>query len=362
MKKAPLNFMSLSQKALFDYLTARGYDAHKPLLISFDGDKTVINRAKGYHFLSERVIDMFAKFRDNPHFIVTMNTGSDAKNYLPIKDQINHHQPNIFVAGRAVHFNNIIYSDSNAHFSSTDKQQLWTLFVDGTIPFLDVKDGAGNTFFTNGNRAHERYLGHHRPVNWFSGLSKNIIDIESDKKAEAIFFAMDILRVEIPFLAQDGFTKLIDAINQKNRAYIEKAARRFFAFEDTSHLVFIPAPTNKSRGVQMQREVASLRIICSEDIANKGLGLRYLTSQLMIPPSNVIYFGDSAEDKANDAIVKTVLPEATLIITDNGDSSAKDLADFTTFSIDEDGVPQAVDKLVMFQERYSLVSSQTAQR
>lgn len=348
-------FNQLTLDEIHTYFTQQGYQSGKPMLLSFDGDKTIVDRDRGAHFLSKAVIAMFYTLRDDPRFIVTMNTGRDADNYIPLKEQTGHEEPNIFLAGRVIHHEGKIHTHPIAVFSVNLKRTMWRQFVEGTIPFLDVKDGKGNTFFVSGKRGLEHYYGHHRPAGWFDTLPLHAIDIDTDPEAEKKFMAMEIVRAEIPFLSVNGASDMVQAINTKDRQATKEIAENLLEIDEPLEMLFIPAPTNKTRGEQVRNEIGSIRILVHDKYVNKGVGLERLATMLEIPATNIVYFGDSAEDKANDAIIKTVLPKATLIITDNGEEAAKQFADFIVEPVSEDGVPKAVEKLIDFQKRYSTV-------
>ncbi len=103
----------------------------------------------------------------------------------------------------------------------------------------------------------------------------------------------------------------------------------------------------------MAREIGSVRILAHDSVVNKGTGLRFLSKLIQIEEGNIIYIGDSAGDKTNDTLVKTIMPHSTLMITDNGDEAAKEHADFVVGSVETDGVPLVIRKLIEFQEMYS---------
>lgn len=347
-------FNKMSAPDLFNYFQQKNYQANKPLLISLDGDQTIVNRNKGSHFMSRAVIKMFKKLRKNKQFILTMNTGRDLTNYAPLQKQTGHREPNILLSGRIIYYQGKAIIDKKALFSKSLKIKLWRQFVDGSIPFLDVKHKKGNTFFVKKSRNLTKYYGHHRPLDWFRVIKMNIMDIDINKETENIFYALDIVRAEIPFLLNSQNAGIIKAINNKDQRVVKKYALANLDLENSVDLMFIPAPTHKSRQ-EIVKKIGSIRILIHDKYVNKGTGLHWLAKLINIPPANIVYFGDSAEDKANDIIVKKLLPSATLIITGNGGAEAKKIADFTVESVARDGVPKAVDKLIDFQKRYSQV-------
>lgn len=357
MRNIANEFYKLTLSDLFNYFQRRGYSKDQPLLISLDGDKTIIDRDKGAHFMSRAVVKMFKKLKGNQQFIVAMNTGRDLFNYLPLQKQTGHKEPNIFLSGRVIKRKDKIWIDKKALLSIGLKKKLWRRFISGFIPFLDVKHSLGNTFFVSGRRHLEKYYGHHRPIDWFKDLKINIIDIDKNKMAENIFQTFKIVRIEVPVLRNNETIELIKAINKEHRGTVKKITRQKFSLETESKLMFIPAPANKSRGERLTKQIASVRLLVADRYVNKGTGLKKLAKMLKVSAANIIYFGDSAADKANDIIVKAVLPRATLIMTNNAEANAKKYADFTVESVAKDGVPKAVDKLIEFQKRYSKIKN-----
>lgn len=354
MNPQSLQFDQLTRTRLWEYFNKKGYKNDKPLLLSFDADKTIVDRSRGAHFMSEAVKEMFQKLIENKHFVVTINTGRDATNYLPIQEQTNHREPNIFVSGRVIRHKGKVYTDPQAVFSNGLKSNLWDQFIKDAIPFLDVKHSNGNTFFVKGSRNLEKYYGHHRPVDWFDALPFEIIDADTEKTAQEKFNKLQVVRVEIPFLYRNEPVEVLEAINKEDAKKAQRIAEERLKIENELDLLFVPAPAHSTRGGEMKTEIGSIRIVVHDKYVNKGTGLKYLAELLSIHEQNIICFGDSAGDKANDAIIKTVLPKATLIITGDGEREAKGFADFIVEPVERDGVPKSVDKLIEFQKRYSL--------
>lgn len=357
MKFQYKQFNQLTMAQLGRYFHQKGYKSNIPFLLSFDGDKTIVDRERGAHYMSDSVKAMFSTLSQDNRFIVSMNTGRDATNYRPLLEQTGHREPNVFVSGRVIHHQGKIYTHPQAVFSKELKAKLWDNFKRGIIPFLDVKHGKGNTFFVQGGRGLNKYYGHHRPVDWFDDLEKELVDIDTVEGAREMFNSLDIVRVEIPLLYKDEPVEVLEAINQGEQEQVGEIAKERLNIQSEVDLLFVPAPTNKTRGDDMRKEVGSIRVLVHDKYVNKGVGLQKLARMVGVPGANIVYFGDSAADKANDVIVKTILPRCTLIITDNGEEEAKSFADFVIEPVSEDGVPKAVDKLIKFQEMYSTISA-----
>jgi hydroxymethylpyrimidine pyrophosphatase-like HAD family hydrolase len=347
-------FLNMSTEQLAKYLQGKGYEPSRPLLLSIDGDKTIVNRDQGAHFISSDVKKIFKDLQEDTRFIVSMNTGRDRRNYLPIQLQNNHAEPNIFLAGRAIYYDDTVITPKEAILSKELQAILWKKFTSGELGFLDIKTADDNLFFISSSRNLHKLLGHHRPKGWFDNLEFNAIDIDTDPAAEEKYLSLDILRAEIPFTKTQN-AALLKTINGKDREALRNSMHLFFEDIEVSDINFIPAPTNRSHDPHYIDQVASVRIVTSERLVNKGTGLKVLADALNVPYQNIVFFGDSAEDKANDAIVKTILPECTLIITDNGEENAKKYADFITDNVASDGVPKAIKKLIRFQDNHSLL-------
>jgi hydroxymethylpyrimidine pyrophosphatase-like HAD family hydrolase len=208
-----------------------------------------------------------------------------------------------------------------------------------------------------GSRGLERYYGHHRPIDWFNALPFDIIDADTEKTAQEKFDNLIVVRVEIPLLYKNEPIEVLRAINKEDSKKVEIIAKERLRIENKLDLSFVPAPVHITRGEQMKTEIGSIRIAVHDKYVNKGTGLKYLAELLNIPEQNIVCFGDSAGNKANDAIIKKVLPKATLIITSDGERTAKEFADFLTEPVERNGVPKAIDKLIEFQERYSEVKT-----
>ena len=322
-KKLSKQFSELNLAQIREYFYQKGYRSDKPLLLSFDGDKTTVDRNRGAHYMSGTVRAMFKKLSLDKRFIVSMNTGRDATNYLPLQKQTGHSEPNIFVAGRVIRHQGKIYTHPQAVFPKLCKEVLWKQFTQGIIPFLDIEHGKGNTFFVQGSRKLQKYYGHHRPVDWFNELDIEVVDTDVVKNARKLFDELDIVRAEIPVFYKDEPVEVLEAINQEEQGRVTEIARSKLGVQGKVDLLFVPAPTNKTRGEKMRKEIGSIRMLIHDKYVNKGVGLKNLAKMVGVPDQNIVYFGDSAADKSNDAIVKTVLPACTLIITSSGEKKAK---------------------------------------
>lgn len=108
-------------------------------LLAIDCDRTIVDRQKSSHFLSDEVINSFQKLRHHSSFIVTINTGRDRTSYQPIQNKLSHIDPCIFLSGRVLHFKNQIVTLPEAIIPHSFCCLLWKLLWNGKIPFLDIK-------------------------------------------------------------------------------------------------------------------------------------------------------------------------------------------------------------------------------
>lgn len=185
------------------------------------------------------------------------------------------------------------------------------------------------------------YFGLYKPKDWYLSVFPVVNSLSNE--SEKLYHALKIVRFELPFFRKD-FPVLFQAIHEKNKPQLMQIASTLFGTENCKNLQFIPAPSHPSN--QSNLEIAYIRIMVENSHVNKGVGLKNLIHSLNIPESHVICFGDSAGETASDALIKSILPESTLFITDNGDSHAIECADFLIKNVSENGVPQAIEMLM----------------
>lgn len=356
----PKHIQDLNVKELASHLLRKGWQREKPFLLAMDCDRTLVDRSKGAHFISAEVIAMFQKFNTHPNFILAINTGRDWTSYQPLQAKLSHSQPCLFLAGRVLQHQNLSSVYPEALLPKVFCQAVWKKFIQGHIPFLDVKHREGNIFFAVKNRLMGAYYGSYRPVDWFKNIhiEECLVEQESNQEVNALskFLKMDIVRLEIPLMCHEN-ELLFQAVQKSDQKMMLKLFASFLNLTEKQleRMHVIPILPHPSRADL--KDIFFIRLIIHNAFVNKGVGIRQLMQSLSLPEGNVICFGDSAGATASDAVIKTVLPKATLFITDDGDHQAQAKADFLIKGVSNNGVPEAVsllDLLCRGDERYLL--------
>jgi hydroxymethylpyrimidine pyrophosphatase-like HAD family hydrolase len=315
---------------------------NSPFLLAIDCDRTLVDRKRGSHFVSDEVISMFNDLRNDKRFIVAINTGRDLTSYRPIQVKLSHLQPCLFLSGRVLYHSSQLVTLPSAVIPQSFCSVVWEKFKNEGIPFLDIKHERGNTFFVLENRDMKKYYGLYKPIDWFNSVCQNENVLTKECK-EDCFHNLKVVRFEIPFFKTD-YREIVDAIQENNREEVSQMAMNFFGLKNCDLLQFIPVNVDSLRKKYL-KEVAYIRVVVNAELVNKGTGVKALMNYLSIPEPNVICFGDSAGDTASDAVIKQVLPHSTLFITEDGDTRAAKCADFLIKSVSKNGVPEAVSLL-----------------
>lgn len=334
-----------SAQSLLQYFVDKGCDVDKQFLLAIDCDRTIVDRKAGAHHVSHEVVQMFKKLQADKRFVLLINTGRDLTSYYPVQVQISHSSPCLFLSGRVLHLNDHSVTLPMASLPKKFCNTIWNQFIEGAIPFLDVKHDKGNTFFNLKERCVDHYFGLYKPTDWFEGMTLHF----SEQREH--FFSLNVVRMELPFL-KSKHGELVNAINNNDEIQIKKLMNKFFGVENSEQLEFIPVKTH-SKQPKFQSEIAYIRVIVNPNKINKGTGIKHLIDHLKIPESNVICFGDSAGVTACDTAVKQILPKSTLMITEDGDENAFSHADFLIQGVSEEGVPKAASLLIQAFDAYN---------
>lgn len=333
--------MNLLHHSLSELIEKHKVDGSKPLLISLDCDRTIVDRNKGSHALTTLTIHTLRNVLRDPRFHIVFNTGRDFTNFQPIESALDCLVTGIFVGGRITYENNTLTVDEKAVLPSAFLTALANAMTNSHIPFLDIKHTLGNTFLVMDDIDAKHMLGHHRPLDWYETLRKNIVQVSKSEVFSALFAIKDIVRVEVPILRAVA-PKLLEAINTKQSVQSDFFSLLQYPVDET--LMTILAPCHSSRG-DLKQLVGSVRVMVSNAIVNKGSGLKKLQNSLGVPNTNVIMIGDSADPTANDVIVKAVIDGSMLFVPSDAKKNALDIADLVIPSVNEDGVAKVLQGL-----------------
>ncbi len=340
----PKTLAHISQIEFKEFFLNKGTNLKQSLLLSFDCDRTIIDRNKSSHHINIEIINLFAQLQAHPQLIPIINTGRDLTNYQPIQRQLKGDMPCIFLSGRVIKQKMNIETAAQALLPLSFKEKVWEYFYRGSIPFIEVKYEQGLLFFTYCDRQVEDLLAHHRPADWYKNLEKPIIDVKEKDLSKDIFMNLPIVRMEIPFLKRNCLL-IYQLIYQKKQLELEQNLIEFFHLDQDHPLLFVPVHTAAFKEKE-GKEIGSVRVMVKNEHINKGIGLKNLAHKMEIAEANIICFGDSSGETAGDQIIKTHLPQATLLITDEGDLLAKQKADYLIPSVSYNGVTLAVNRIL----------------
>ena len=343
------DLQALSLPQLRSALEKAGTRLDRPLLLSFDCDDTIVDRARGPNFITPAVVQMFESLRNQPRIHLAINTGRDALSYLPIEKQIGAVDSCLFVAGRVLRRGCETSVLANARLSSELLARTWDLFKDQVVPYLDIKHEGGFYFIAPRHLGAEKYFGHDRPPDWFAQIDKPIYYLEEEPDPRAILMKTAVVRMEVPLLRKRHPT-LVGMIDRKE---LESATDELCALfgPHPPDVMYLPAATSHLQD-QSLRAIGSLRLLCDSKLANKGTALRHLAHLLEIPECNVMSFGDSSSPVASDSAVADYMPGAHVFIAANGDERALERADFIMPSVQNEGAVLAVSKLAQLWRSY----------
>lgn len=339
----PKHIQNIKQEELVEYFLKKNISKSSPVLLSIDCDRTLVDRNKGAHFVSDDVVSMFNDLRKESHFVVTINTGRDLTSYRPIQDKLSHTEPCLFLSGRVLHYSNQTITLPFSEIPHPFCTSVWNKIQKQEIAFIDTKHELGNTLFVLQGKIMKEYYGLYKPLDWFDLVHPNEIVISRDTSAD-LFHQYKIVRMEIPFFKTDH-EEIVEAIEENNREKVQQMISDFFGRENCELLRFIPARINSSWKTS-KTGIAYVRVLVNPAYVNKGTGIKALMKQLSIPETNVMCFGDSSAETASDSIIKQILPKATLFLVEDGDTQACQDADFLIQSVGNNGVPEIIARLV----------------
>lgn len=313
-------------------------DLTKPLVLAIDCDRTIVDRNKGSHSTTKEVIELFQKVQNDERFLVVVNTGRDKSNYHPVQIQISHKEPCLFLSGRVLQHDNQSVTLPGACIPRSFCERLWEKFITGEIPFLDVKHATGNALFALPSRSVQHYFGLYKPKDWYEHITLK------ESEDENYFHSLNSVRFELPFMKKEHpeiYTSIVTNDNDNLRVLLIK----FFGLDSHSPMYFIPVKVHKTYA-KYHEEIAYVRVMINTKEINKGTGMKMLLQKFGIPYENLICFGDSAGDSASDSAIKQVIPESTLLITEDGDPHAISKADFIIDGVGNNGVPKAFNYIL----------------
>ncbi|MBN8828012.1 MAG: HAD hydrolase family protein [Sphingobacteriia bacterium] len=332
---------NISIDELKSYLLEKGFKPNNRIIFSLDCDRTIVNRAISSHFVSDEVITVLSKLKFNPSIITVINTGRDITSYNPLENMLGE-LPGIYLSGRVIKYNNNIEVINEGIIEESLKNKLWELFSNNIIPFLDIKHKNGAIYFAYKNRNLEQYLGHHRPLDWFDLVKKNIIYADENEEAYKLYNDLVILRAEIPFI-EDYVNNTFNITKEKNFLSAKDALYKLLNLPQEYPLHFSMLTSPKTRTLD---NIVTIKLLFNNHYVNKGLGLKIFAEELGVNGENIFSFGDSADLSTNDCSIKDYLPGAHLFITEDGDEAAKSVADYIISSVINNGVPKAIEKIL----------------
>jgi len=331
------------ENSLIQLLNENHFNRSIPFLISLDCDNTIVERKRSSHWISPRTLAAIREILTNPKFILVFNTGRDCTNFQPIQVAIGEPVNSIFVGGRIIQTKEILFADPKAILPKAFLQTLAYKMRVGEIPFLDVKHKLGNTFIILESEFAKPFLGHHRPADWYDSFQIDVIYASESNIEQILDNFPDIVRIEVPFFNLNN-SKIVLKINANER--LEEAFFDFLEYTNPDqNLMIVGAPTHPSRRL-LRDQVASIRVMITNQLVNKGTGLKWLQSHHQIPDTNVIAIGDSAAPTANDVIIRRMIPQSLLLIPSDAEAEAKKEASLLIPPLTSMGVAQILEGLM----------------
>lgn len=317
----------LTDTLLKTHLQAKGFDPKKPLFLSLDCDRTLVNRKQGAHVISPAIIELFQKLKQKKGLLVGINTGRDWTAYQPLHAQLGQASYSLFLSGRVCWADGTFSSHPEAGLSETTTSALCSFIKTHKTPFFDAQFSFGNIVWTSSTIPSAHYKPF-KPLDWTLPLSIEICPLDQlEEDLRGYLSQFPIIRVELPIYANLD-RELFELLQMKDVSKLRAYASRYFPIDE---LELLPIPSRSS----FHHEIATLRIMSSNKKINKGIGLKDLIEQLKIPQENVIMVGDSNDETASDTTVKHHLPNSTLFVL--GNPSIVE-ADFHLDGADQDGI------------------------
>lgn len=338
--RTPHIFESMSSDELCEHLKQSGSRFDQPMLLAFDCDDTIVNRAKGPHFIAKSIQTMFGQLRQNGGVKTAINTGRDALCYRPVQEQIGPVDACLFVAGRVLRMGDETEILPSAKLLPSLCERVWHLLRENIIAFVEVRTSKTSYFVSNHPDQMQQYMGHDRPADWFDQFGRNIYCAD-DQNAQQLVKSGEVVRLDIAFF-DDQHPKLVKAVENRDLSYAKFELAQLLP--NLANLTCSPIPTSPQRHLG-SKKIAALCLFSQTKSNNKGKGLQITAQRLQIPEENVFSFGDSSSVDASDLAVADFLPKSHLLIASNGDERAKSQADFIIDSIHQEGVVRAVEQI-----------------
>lgn len=293
--------MHLTPNMLRVRLKGNGYDPSVPLLVSLDCDRTLVDRSRGSHAVSQAVADYFCKLKEKRGVIVVINTGRDWASYQPLIRYFGYDTPCLFVSGRVMHYDGQRVAHPESLLPRAFLSNITDFALDQQLPYLDVKTPSMNVFWKS-SETPEQLFCPFKPFDWMDGIAPRIEPME--ELCHDALLESDPVRLEIPILKRMN-PSLFELVKRGDKPSLAEWAHRTLS---SDALEVLSIPSRK----ELADEITTLRLMSSNSKVNKGIGLKTLAERMSIPERNIIAVGDSNDDTAGDCIIKTHLPNSIL--------------------------------------------------
>ncbi|MBP9759152.1 HAD family phosphatase [Candidatus Dojkabacteria bacterium] len=321
----------LSKPQIKDYIL-NSISLEKQLLLSIDIDKTLVDRKKSSHDFPKYIGEELSELIKNKHIVVFSNSGRDFDAVKPVQKNITGLENMIMLNGRAVKRNGNTTVKEAGIIPDSIKNRIWELFINDEIPFLDIKRSEGTLFIVKEKASVLNALGAQKPADWYPDGLPQIINMKEDNNAKDIYDEIRVLRFEVPFKDKN----LVNIINEENneKLYSELINKVI----ESTEKIEIELVCSESKNTEFVNTLGFVRISVNDTVVNKGLALKEIAEELVIPENNVFHIGDSSGEKADDTVIKVVMPKSNFVVVGNADDEAKRLADVILKPVNEDGI------------------------
>jgi hypothetical protein len=262
-------------------------------ILSFDVDRTLIDRNRHTHSTSERIKKALLLADDAEHITVLLNTGRDLGALQEFDAEVGRPLDAFYLSGRCERIDSTIKVNEEAILPIDLVSILFEKAAKLGIPFLDLKSGTSVIkiqFIDSGLP-----FGFQKPLDWYRCYKPMIINASCPGALEEIESFMP-LRLEVPIRLEN-----LDSVREELSLRYSLDTQAILP-----HLDFLDAYDSAVRGWGILQLVSPISKI------NKGTSLAEFVKRYD-KNVRIVHFGDSDRDHNSDALVKKIIPHSEYI-------------------------------------------------
>ena len=297
------------------------------LLLSVDLDNTLVNRDKGANFVKKESLELLKKIKDFTNVKLLINTGRENFGYASFASEVINVENAVIGSGSVIINNGKYVVDKKSLINKELVNKMVELVDSGDLGFIDISYFLGRSIISNRNFQDKALYLCQNPVEWFTEKSRNEI-LAGDRS-----YVGKVYRIEFPIF-KDKNNDLFDALQDKHRNCIEFLSKMTgIALDENGYILKRKAYFQDN----FRGKVMFARLEISEQVVNKGTGLRKWLEIEGNHNINVIHIGDRDRGIVNDTIIKKEIPEALIVMVGEAFDKNNPLVDvYFQGNVDED--------------------------